>query len=206
MTTSTGHRHGHGRLKNRIDLLVGLVQCKELLIRLIEIPRTYRKKSRSNEPLCLLPGVVCIDQIAGNLLEQKPVKRLVLAKRIDHPIAVSPSLIIRNIHVATRGLCVSGNIQPMPCPMLCKGFALEQLIHNTLNRLPTRYPLAQILGERTDLVDRRWQPSQIKIQTPQQCLGLSISNRPNVGFSMLLCNEPIDGCPSPGVLDRNRWL
>ena len=144
MASRAGHRRGHRRLENRIDLLVGLVQCKELDVSFVDVPRSDCQKPGGNDRLGLFLIAFCGNQIASDLFDEKSVEGFILPECIDHPVAVSPSLIVRNIHIASGGLGVAGHVEPMPCPLNGKCFALEELVDDLLDGFLARKPLFQV--------------------------------------------------------------
>src|SRR5439155_24248531 len=62
--------------------------------------------------------IVRIELISRNLLSNEPIVGLVLIKRVDHVVAITPYIRARLVRLKTVGVGVSCEVQPVPAPAL----------------------------------------------------------------------------------------
>src|SRR5205823_2704486 len=74
--------------------------------------------------------------IAGNLIDDKLVVRLVAIERVNNPIAIKPN-VTRLVLFETIGIGIAGGIQPWPRPTLAEMRRGEQPIHLFFIRVRT---------------------------------------------------------------------
>ena len=73
-------------------------------------------------------SVGAVDLIARQLLEQKPIVRLIEVEGIDHVVAVSPGVGLVAVALVTVGFGVTDDVEPMPRPALSILGASQQVI------------------------------------------------------------------------------
>ena len=57
-----------------------------------------------------------VEQITGELLDDKLVEGLIAIERVDDPIAVPPRVGAHVVSLVTERVGVTGEVQPMPAP------------------------------------------------------------------------------------------
>ena len=64
----------------------------------------------------LLRAFFCGHQVAGNLLGEKPVERLVLVEGLDHVVAIAKRVGKTDVLIEPVGIGVASNVEPMSPP------------------------------------------------------------------------------------------
>ena len=90
-------------------------------------------------------GVGIGQQVAGELLDDEPVERLVGVEGVDDPVAVGPGLAIV-VEVQAVGVAVAGGVEPEPRHVLAVAGRVEQAVDDLLVSL-----LRRVGQERVDL-------------------------------------------------------
>ena len=109
-------------------------------------------------------GIGVIDQlIAGDLLEQKLVVRLVGIEGVDDVVAIFPGVLADHVRIAfALGIGIARHVQPMPAPTHAVSRRGEQTIHHLFQRRGT-----VILKKRRHLTSGRRQACQVKRDATQ---------------------------------------
>ena len=87
-------RHAHERLPDRVELLVNDVHLELLQVRLRQHARAEREEAGRGHRVLVLR-----QQIAGDLLDEELIERLVPVERAHHIVAVAPRVTERDIFV-----------------------------------------------------------------------------------------------------------
>ena len=93
--------------------------------------RAKRKKTGRHEPLILLSARSFWQQVAGDLLEDKFVERLVAIEGINDVVPVTPCVPKHQAASTSTALGEAGHIQPVTPPSLAKLRRTEQAIHQS---------------------------------------------------------------------------
>ena len=108
--------------------------------------------------------VLVIDQlVAGQLLEDELVDRLVLVERVDDVVAVFPGDFAIAVAGVAAGIGVAGDIQPVPAPLFAVMGRRQQVIDHLfpgVRRL--------VLDEGLDFGGRGRQPDQVEVGAADQ--------------------------------------
>ena len=135
-------------------------------------------------------------QVAGKLLDDELVERLVGVERLDHPVAIGPDLAIV-VQVQAMGVAVAGGVEPEPGHVLAVARRVEQPVHELL------ISLVRAIGqEGIDLLGRRGQAGQVEEDAADQGrrVGLGRGVQP-LGLEPGQ-DETVDRIPRPaGILD-----
>ena len=70
--------------------------------------------------------------VAGNLLAQEFIVRLVGVERVDHVVSITPGGGHRIVGRLTSGVGIANDIEPVASPVLAVMRRVEQSIHNLL--------------------------------------------------------------------------
>ena len=113
-----------------------------------------------------------IELIAGNLLPDEEVVRLVAVERVDDIVAVTPR--VRHVGVAliTGGVGVAREIEPVAPP----AFAVVRIVKQPIDQAPVSQRVA-IVDEGIGDIRRRRDTEQIKIQPADECPALGQRRR-----------------------------
>ena len=176
MAPRTAHRLPEHGLPNRIELLVNHVEPQLLLVLLLVVRRPQRQKSRRRQQTPTLLRRRGLQQIARDLLPQKPVKRHAAIERPDHIIPIPPRILIQQRPPSARRLREPRHVQPVPPPMLAK---LRRRQHR-LQRLA-----------------RRREPRHIQRKSPRQNLRRRIRRRPQPRSLQLRQNKIVHRIARP---------
>ena len=113
-----------------VDLFVGQIQRKLPRVRLVHALGADRQEAGGDELLGALLVVLCRQQIAGDLLAQELVVRLVLVERRDDVVAIAPGMRVSEVDVLARALRIAGHVQPVAAPSLAELRRGEQAVHD----------------------------------------------------------------------------
>ena len=129
-----------------VDLLVGQVE-QELLavLRVVGLAADGQEAGRDQVlgPFAVVAGG---QEVAGDLLADELVVRLVGVERGDHPVAVSPGLGIHHVGLAAR-LGEPRHVEPVPSPALAEPRRGQQPVDDLRERVGRR-----VGDERLDLL------------------------------------------------------
>ena len=124
--------------------------------------------------------------VAGELLDDKPVKRHVAVRCIDHPIAVRPHRPACVVAVAV-GVGVARRVQPVAPPALAVVRRLQQPVHHLFERVRTC-----VRDKRSDLRRGRRQAGQVETHAAQQRRLGRLRRRRDTRLRLLGGDENID--------------
>ena len=105
------------------------------------------------------------------MLDRELVKRHIVVERLNDPVSVRPDL-ARVIVLIPVGVGVAGEVEPVPRPVLAVLRRLEQIFHLG--------PVGLVSWTREkafDLLRRRRNPDQVKVESPHQHGGLGHAGR-----------------------------
>ena len=109
--------------------------------------------------------------VAGDLLHQKPVIRLVTVERPDHIVAITPRERTRVVVVPeTFRIAMPGEVQPVPRPPLAISGRVQQPIDEPLIRVGT-----QVRQVFLDFLLCRRHPDQIQVRSAHELHALGFS-------------------------------
>ena len=119
----------------------------------------------SHEKSCrgLNERVALAEPVAGQLLEDHPVERLVLVERADHPVAIRPGRVAEMVLLVAVALPEPRDIQPVPAPAFPVRRCRQQLVDQSFVCVRIG-----ICDKRGDGLGRRRQSVQVEAQTPDQ--------------------------------------
>ena len=109
-------------MSDRINLLVHHVEGELRLAAGVVALGTDGQVSRSNQLLGALIVIRRRHEVAGDLLAQEQVVRLVLIEGADHIVAVPPRVRVEDIGFLTAGLAKARNVKPVPTPSLAEAW------------------------------------------------------------------------------------
>ncbi len=96
-------------------------------------------------------------QIAGELLLEKEIVRLVFVERLNHIVAITPRVAVDEIFVKAIGIGVSRNVQPVPSPALAVVRGVEQAVDDAGERIGLI-----VVEKRSDFFGGRRQAGQVE--------------------------------------------
>ena len=108
-------------------------------------------------------GRAGIDLVAGQLLADESVVRLIAIERGDHVVAISPGEGLGRVALVAVGLAVANQVEPVPAPFFAIMRAGEQAVDQALERAGR-----SVGDERVDLVRGRRQPGEVICQPADQ--------------------------------------
>ena len=108
--------------------------------------------------------------VAGQLLGDKLVVRLVLVERLDHVIAIAPGVLQIVVVFVTRAIGVASHVQPHAGPALAVVWRIEKFVHQLFVGVRVG-----VLHKRVDFGGRGQQPDQVQIHAANQ--NVSIRDR-----------------------------
>ena len=112
VAAGAGHREPQERFRGGIDLFVHHVVNHLHPILLRQRFGSKRQKSSGDDAPYVVGWIVGGKQVAGDLLLHEPVVRDVLVERLDHVVAVAPSVRVDMVFVHAGGVGVAGDVQP----------------------------------------------------------------------------------------------
>ncbi len=111
-------------------------------------------------------------EVAGDLLANELVVRLVAVERVDHVIAITPGVRIGDIARWAGRFGIAGDVEPVPAPALAERRRSEEAIDQLL------VADASCVGhECVDLGGRRRQAGEVEGQPADQRHAIGIAHR-----------------------------
>ena len=156
-------------LADRVELLVDHVDQQLLLVgRADHLGPDDEEPGRHDVVVPLLLGAEG-EQVAGELLGEEPVERLVGVERGDHVVAIAPGVVVGEVLVRAVGVGVTRDVEPVTAPALAEFGAGQERIDDPRERVGS-----VVREERLDLGRGRREADQVEEDAPQQ-VGLSAS-------------------------------
>ena len=118
VAAGTAQREAHHRAAQRVELLVDDVHFHFRFVDFGEHFRTDGQKTRRDDPLVprRLIDSLRWKQVAGNLVDQKLIVRLVFVERIYNVIAIPPGVAVMDVFVESVRIGVTGDVEPVSPP------------------------------------------------------------------------------------------
>ena len=156
-------------LADRAEDLVEVVVAPLRIVLLAEQhARAHAQEAGRDEAVVGL----AVHLVAGNLLDEEPVVRLVVVERLDHVVAVAPR--VRPMHVVLEagGVGVARDVEPEPAVALAVVRRREQRIDQMLPRVRRL-----VADERVHLRRRRRQAEEIEVGAPHERVPIGARRR-----------------------------
>ena len=118
---------------DRADDLVEVVVAPLGVVLLAEQDARSHAEKAGGDQAVVGPAV---HLVAGDLLDQKPVVRLVLVERLDHVVAVAPRVGTMCVVFEAARISVTGDVQPHPAVALAVVRRRQQPVDQMLPRAP----------------------------------------------------------------------
>ena len=96
-------------------------------------------------------------QVAGDLLADELVVRLVVVERVDDVVAIAPGVRVGEVPRRAGRLAVAGDVEPVPAPAFAERGRGEQPVDDLLEGVGRR-----VVDEGVDLLGRRRQAGQVE--------------------------------------------
>ena len=157
VTASTAERQTEKRPAGRFELLVDDVHSHLGFVSFGENLRADTEKAGRDQLLMLLSLAFEGQEIAGQLLDDKLIERLVAIERCHDVIAISPRISVCDVFIQTIRVRVPRDIEPMPSPAFAVLWRCEQSIddsHKCVGRIVSKKSVY--------LIRRRRQTDQIE--------------------------------------------
>ena len=120
MAAGTADGHREKSPPHSLDLFIDHLHPQQFLVLQLIVVRAKCEKTGSHESLVLLGRCSRRQQVAGDLLEDEIVERLVAIKGIDDVVPVTPCIPKHQAASTSAALGEAGHIQPVPPPGLAK--------------------------------------------------------------------------------------
>ena len=170
------------------DDVVDLIEPILLRVGRLVVPRAQPEEAGGNEGVGRGVGKL----VAGDLLDQEAVVRLIVVECADDPIAIAPGAGLGRVSLESVGFRESDEIEPVSRPALAVMGAGEQLIDDPVERLGRRVAEECLL-----LLGRRRQARQVEVESPQQGQGCGGRRRRPTLLLELRQDEAIDRVAAP---------
>ena len=161
VAASAIRRQAEKRLRRRRQDVVQPVEERQLAIGRLIVPQAEPVISGRDDPV----GSDLIEFIAGQLLTNELVVRLVVVERADDVVAITPDERLGIVPLEAVRLGVANQVEPMSSPMLAVVPRIEQPIDDLLVGVRRR-----VRRKLFDILRRRRQAGQRVKQSPQQRL------------------------------------
>ena len=202
VTTCTSQCQSKERPAHRVELLVDDVHPHLGLVCLGQHLGANAEEPRRDQLIMLLGLTVKRHQIAGQLLDDEPIERLVAVERRHDIVPVPPGVAVGNVLVEPVGIRVAGHVEPMSSPAFPVSRRRQQAAHNPRERV--RRPIGKKCGH----LRRCWgQADEVKSDPAEQCPPIGTGRGRQSGCLELGQDVIVDSrlWPVP-VLDRRHWL
>ena len=132
VAAGTAERRRQKSPAQRIDLFVDQIHFQLHLVGFRQNFRANGEEPQRSETL-MLDGQNFRggQQVAGQLLDHELVVGLVVVKSVDDVVAVSPGIAKGDVLVEPIGICITGNVEPVPSPAFTVVRRSEQSVHDT---------------------------------------------------------------------------
>ena len=158
------------------------------------VPRTDAQVAGGDEAilLCGITRGAGHHFIAGELLTQKAVERLVRVERADHVVAIPPRLLAKFVPVVAVAVGIAHQVQPPAGPVLGERSRGDEPVHEAVRRVR-----GGVIHESLQRFRRRGQPRQIKKQPPSERLPVRLRRGFQACGLQAGKDEPVQFLPRP---------
>ena len=171
VAAGAGDRQPEEGARGRLDLLVDHVQDELPAVLGVVGLAAEGEEAGRDDLLGPLAVVLGREQVAGDLLADELVVRLVGVERGDHPVAVAPGLGIGEVRLAAR-LGEPGHVEPVPAPALAEAGRGEQPIDDLGEGV------GRVVGEeRVELLGRGRQADEVERHPAEQPRPVGVGDR-----------------------------
>ena len=192
--------HSHEGPAGGVDLLIDNVAAHLGGIVTGVLLGTYGEDPDTEGLGTFLFKVIRGQQVTGKLLNNEPVKGLVVIEGGDDVVAVTECDRVDNVLVHAVGIGVAGDIQPVPSPAFPVAGGGEQLVNQPLPGIRS-----VVFKEGLQLCARRGKPVQVEISATHQDAPMSFPGGMQSRLLDFLEDEVIQGNTGPGWVTY-RWL
>ena len=194
------HRHAHGGGHHlgghvvEIEPAGGAAQLVAPRLDLPdEIPRPRREESGRDDRL----GLIGPEDVAGDLLFQKPVVGFVLVEGIDDIIPITPGRVAALVAFKAVGVGVMRDVEPVPRKALAEMGRREETVDELFIGRRIR------VGDKSlDRFGRRRHPVQVKGESPDERTAIRLRRHREPCLGETTLNKDIDGMPALPFHDR----
>ena len=118
VAASAAHGHAQDRPPEGVELVVDDVHLQLQLVLVNQGPRPNGQKPGGDDLLAALGIALGFQDIAGNLFTDEPVVRFVPVERVDHVVAIPPSVLRGNPPSEPQSVRIARQVEPVPTPSL----------------------------------------------------------------------------------------
>ena len=201
VAAGTAERRRQKSPAQRIDLFVDQIHFQLHLVGFCQNFRADGEEPQRSETLMLNgQNFRGGQQVAGQLLDHELVVGLVVVKSVDDVVAVSPGVAKGDVLVEPIGICITGNVEPVPSPAFTVVRRCEQSVHDT-----GKCPRRRILQKNLNVLRGRRQTRKIERGAPNECPSIGRWRGSEMLFLQLREDERVDGRLNPiRANDRRR--
>src|ERR1700722_14142616 len=156
VTTGTADCHTQEALAKSVDRIL---DSEEVIRHHIETKAaSNREIAGSSDKFRIMFAVgprweLCGKNVAGQLLRDKPIVRLIGIEGIDDVVAISPGIRNRIVRRFTSGIGIANHIEPISSPFLAIPQRCQQMVHYFFEGIR-----CDVFEKSLDLVGCGWQP------------------------------------------------
>ena len=173
VASRTADRQAEERLADLVDLLVDHVDAQLRLVGLDDREVAQQEEAGGDQVGRSLLRPSRGEEVAGDLLADETVERLVGVQRRDDVIAVSPGMLGEEVIGRPDLVGVADKVEPVPGPPLAERRRRQQPIDDAFAG-----PGRRVGHERFDLLGRRRQAGQVERDPAQPGVAIGIPRRP----------------------------
>ena len=188
-------RHAHERLADLADLRVDVIGLHLGLVGIHDLDVAHHEEAGGDDVLRVVLGGFRRHQVAGDLLADEFIERLVRIERGDEVIAIPPRVLGIDAVRGAHHVGVAREIEPVPRPALAVGFGGQEAVHDLLKSLRRA-----VVGELQDLGCRRREARQVQAHAAQPGVTIRIAGRAQLGALDSGENEPVQRIEWPGLV------
>ncbi len=134
VTSGAVERHSKECFANLFDLLIDEIHLHDEFVGLDDVDIPQDQEADRRQLRLTFFDIPRRQQVAGELLSNELIKRLVVATRLDHVVSISPCVLGRNVIGRADLIGVAHQVQPRPCRSLSESRRCEQSIDDVLPR------------------------------------------------------------------------
>ena len=190
------HRHAEERLRRGRDVIVELVIDRLLAVGRFVVPEAEAIVTGGDDAV----GIVGVHLVAGELLSDELVVRLVVVEALDDEIAETPDVRLGAVAFIAIGFAIADDVEPVPAPLFAVMRRGEQLVDKFFVRVRGHVP-----NEDIHLLRRRRQAGEVEVQPAGQGEFVGGFRRSEVFRLQFGQDERVNRVGDPGgVLDRRK--